>query len=383
MDYRAHNAEVKQVWDSYHAGKPLRMPVILGTNPRIWLLNKSLNTGGISFRDYSLDADVMADVQARYQLYKRTHLIADHEMGLPERGWDLYVDLQNYYEAAWFGAQVDYPDWNVPRSRELFGWDDREMLFEQGIPEPFGGIYARALEMYEKLWNKTGETLLEGLPAASAGLPSHGTDGPMTAACNLFGAGNFCLSIYEAPDYAEKLLDFITDATIIRIKAWNKRFRGAEKMPSFGFADDSVALIGTDTYRDLVLPRHKRLVRELSTGEKPNSIHLCGDASRHFETIRDELGVDSFDTGYPIDPGAVQAKLGPDIKISGGPRADLLLEGTAEQVYAKTVEIIAQVKPLTKLFVMREANNLSPGTPPENAAAMFRAVREHGCYGDV
>jgi len=32
MDFHAHNREVKEVWDAFHAGKPIRVPVVLGLN---------------------------------------------------------------------------------------------------------------------------------------------------------------------------------------------------------------------------------------------------------------------------------------------------------------------------------------------------------------
>ena len=33
-DFKKHNQEVKQVWDTYYAGKPYRIPMVIGINPR-------------------------------------------------------------------------------------------------------------------------------------------------------------------------------------------------------------------------------------------------------------------------------------------------------------------------------------------------------------
>ena len=38
------------------------------------------------------------------------------------------------------------------------------------------------------------------------------------------------------------------------------------------------------------------------------------------------------------------------------------------------------MRPYTRRFVLREANNLPPLTPLENVAAMYNAVREYGHY---
>ena len=32
LDIEKHNEEVKQVWETFHAGKPIRVPVVLGLN---------------------------------------------------------------------------------------------------------------------------------------------------------------------------------------------------------------------------------------------------------------------------------------------------------------------------------------------------------------
>lgn len=379
MDYTEHNREAQAVWHAFHSGEPIRMPMTLGINPRFYLLDNALNTDGISFQAYSTDASVMAEVQIRNAHYIRHHIFADHEMGLPEDGWSVHVDLQNTYEAAWFGAEVVYRRGNSPFTKPLLTDRCKNMLFDAGIPDPFGGCYTAALQMYEQMQAMVGKKDFYGRPIIRAGLPSYGTDGPMTVACNLRGTTQFCLDIYEDPAYAERLLDFITDATIARIRAWDQRF-GQDRRDSFGFADDSIQLLSLDTYRELILPRHRRLVEALSSGKKKNSIHLCGDATRHFKLIRDELNVDNFDTGFPVRHGALAAELGPNVTISGGVHVDLLLSGTPQQVTAETRRIIEEVKPLTRRFIMREANNLAPGTPPENIAAMYETVRAYGVY---
>lgn len=381
MNWSEHNKEVKRVWEAYHAGKPYRIPVMLGVNPRIFLQDPKLNTEHITFQQYSENIDVMIDVQMRFQYYVRHNLYADREMGLPEQGWSVYVDLQNYFEAAWYGADIIYYEDQVPDCTIILQDDAKKnMLFHKGLPDPFGGIYTEALRKYEYIQSQIGKRFYMDVPLGSAGLPSHVIDGIFTAACNLRGTTEFCMDIYEDPDYAEELLDYVTDATIARLKAWNKRFRGTEKVPGIFFADDSIQLLSKDTYRDLVLPRHKRLLAELTTGEAPNSFHGCGDVTRHLLTIRDELHVGEFDTGFPINHGQLVKDLGPQIRVNGGPHIAVLLGGTPEAVRAETRRILEEVKPHTGRFVLRDANNLPPCTPPENVKAMYEAALEYGTF---
>ena len=220
------------------------------------------------------------------------------------------------------------------------------------------------------------------MPLGSIGAPFGSTDGPMTVACAIRGATQFCLDLYEDPDYARALLDYVTEATICRVKAWRRYLGQPEKTPGrgFGFADDSIALLSTADYERFILPSHLRLKRELGDPSAPTGIHLCGDAARHFPLLAEKLNINAFDTGFPIRHGDLVRRMGPDIRINGGPTVGLLLSGTPEAVYAETLRIIDEVRPYTRKFVMREANNLAPRTPPENVAAMYRAVREGGCF---
>ena len=380
IDFTEHNNEVREVWKAYNEGNPVRIPMILGINPRVWLLDNKLNTDKITFEKYSTDPDTMIDIQLKNEYYIRHNIYADHEMGMPENGFHAYVDYQNYFEAGWYGAKIIYPPGNSPTNEILLNDDNKNILFEKGFPDPFGNSYVKALEMYEYMQSRINKKEYKGCPLTGVGLPAFYTDGPMTNACNIRGATEFCIDIYEDPEYAERLLDYITDATIMRIKAWNKRYGNREIGDSFGFADDSVQLLSSDMYRDLILPRHKRLIKELSTGKYRNSIHLCGDATRHFKMIRDELNVYSFDTGYPVKHGELVRELGEDVQIYGGVHVGALLHGNKDTVIKETKRIMDEVKPYTKKFIMREANNLSPCTPLENLKAMYETVKTFGKY---
>jgi len=75
--------------------------------------------------------------------------------------------------------------------------------------------------------------------------------------------------------------------------------------------------------REFVLPAHRELKKGLTTAQRI-SIHLCGDSARHFRLLRDEMGVFSFDTGFPIAFAWVRRELGPEAEIVGGPRVMLL-----------------------------------------------------------
>ena len=111
-------------------------------------------------------------------------------------------------------------------------------------------------------------------------------------------------------------------------------------------------------------------------GPGPRSIHLCGDATRHFLTLRDRLNINSFDTGFPVDFASVRRDLGPAVQINGGPHIELLLRGTPSQVQSETRRILSSGVLAGGRFLLREGNNLAPFTPLENIEAMYNAGRE-------
>jgi hypothetical protein len=372
MDYTAHNEQVKEVWESYHHGTPIRTPMILGVNIRCFFTDPSANTEGMDFERYSNDPAIMFDYQLRFQEWLKLTLPQDAEMGYPQKGWSIGVDLQNYYEAAWLGCELHYHKGQVPDTEPMLDGDKKNRLFDKGIPGPFDGLMQKNLHYYESFQKIADGYLWRGLPVKNISPSGLGTDGPLTVATSLRGSELYT-DFYEDPDYVKELLNLITEAVIMRIKAWRRYLGRPEKSPAFGFADDSIQLISEKTYREFVLPCHRRLVEELGQGER-GSIHLCGDATRHFKNIRNELNVYSFDTGFPVDFAALRAELGPEVEILGGPQVEFLRRATPDQVREEVLRILDSGIREGGKFILREGNNLAPGTPLENIQMMYDTV---------
>jgi hypothetical protein len=380
IDYEKHNEEVGQVWDAFNAGTPVRVPVILGINPRIYLLNPALNRESVTFEQYLGDPDLMARIQMRSQHYVRHHMLQDVEMGLPKDGWAIYVDLQNCGEAAWFGAPIEFRDGQVPDTRPILGDDNKRMLFDKGLPDPFtDGSMALNWRFYEHMNANKNNYSYAGRPVISVVLSGLGADGPMTVAASLRGATELCMDFYEDPEYVRELLGYITEAAIHRITSLREALGHEMKPQALGFGDDSIELLSVDMYKEFVMPHHKRLISELA-GDGPHWIHLCGDVDRLMPTLKEELNINTWDAGFPVGYAAMRAKLGPGFRIQTGPRVVTLLHGAPEEVEAETSRILESGIMDGGQFVMRDANNLCPCTPAENVAAMYQATREYGKY---
>jgi uroporphyrinogen-III decarboxylase len=176
-----------------------------------------------------------------------------------------------------------------------------------------------------------------------------------------------------------QVMDFITGAIVAKVVAWRQYLKVDLRPNTWGFADDAIQFLSVRTYRDHVLPYHRRLLRELA-GEGPLQMHLCGNVQRHLPLIARELNVRSFDTGYPIDFATLREQVGDDVEIYGGIPAGDLLTQTPAQIYAQAKSVLQSGVTRGGKFLLKEANNLAPMTPPENLAAMYTAVREFGQY---
>lgn len=380
-DFTAHNAAVTQLWETYHGRKPTRVPLTIGTNPRYTTFGHEANPDTITFEQYMNDPAVMLQRQLEHWEWVRFNIPQDQEMGYP-KAWSAHVDFQNTYEAVWLGCELRFHDNQVPDTTPLLADDAKKRrLFDRGVPDPFEGSWIkRNWEYYDYFQNlKSQGYTYKGVPLGGISPCAMGTDGPVTVACNVRGATQFLTDLLSDPDYALQLLDFITEASITRIQAYRKRLGQPLKTQNWGFADDSIQLISTDMYRELVFPFHKRLVDTFSEGG-PNSIHLCGDATRHFLFLRDNLNIQTFDTGFPVDFTWLRKTLGPEVEINGGPSVPFLLQATPEETRAEVRRILQSGIMTGGRFVLREGNNLAPGISLDNLWAMYEANREFGRY---
>lgn len=378
IDYQKHNEAVNKLFEERANGVYTRVPMTIGCNPRMILLDPELNPEGITFEQYFDDPDVMAQVQLRFIEYRDTQLVYDHIMGHEYTTYVLYPDFQNILEDEWLGCPIFYPGTTDPAARHFLTPETKYEFIKGGMIDPFRGLMGRAVE-YDEHFRKliSAGMTYKGRQVSGTWASTMGTDGPFTDACAVLGATDMCIDLYDDPVFATELLDYITENIINRIKVMRRHYGIAEKLPSFSFADDSIALLSCEDYERFVLPCHKKLIRELSTGESTNYIHLCGDATRHFPMIQHELNVYAFDTGFPVDFSKTLASLDPDTVMSGGVHVDILLNGSAEEVREATAKVLQQVVGY-KNFTVRDANNLSPRTPPVNILTMYETTCELG-----
>lgn len=389
IDFARHNAEAGKVWAAFRAGRPSRVPVAVSGSIRNFLQNPALNSQGWTFRDFFEKPAVQIQAQVEYQKWRRFNILSDNEMGWPEEGWALQVDFQNSYDAAWAGCPLVYPADAVPDTLPILA-QNKQLLYDLPAElDDTAELFRRGLEYYDLMLELAGQKEYHGLPLlAPAAAPGEGTDGPLDLAYKMRGADNLLIDMLTDEKYYHDLMGYLTENLISRMKRmrrlrWQKQPGSADagqyRKDNFWFADDAIALLSPDQYKEYVYPYHKRFFAEFSTGS-PASMHLCGAATQHFAFLKDAFNVKAFDTGFPVDHGALREELGEDVLIYGGPTVMELKDGSPASIRQEVARICQSGVMRGGRFVLIAANNLAPRTPVENIQAMYEAAKEFGSY---
>jgi uroporphyrinogen-III decarboxylase len=373
------DAEKGRVWKAYGDKKPTRVPVLLATNNRVAILDRRIDPAGLTFKEIFTDAKAQLNsmLHWKYLCQKRYHLFCDWPTE-GENPWTIDIGFQNSADAMFFGCPVHYRPHEVPDTTPVYHGENKEVVFDIDISDPLKRPpYSTAVEFYEILTDYVKDKTFLGNPIVINPPSFSGSDGPLTIAMDIRGT-EVLFDLVDDPEYAHKLFRFICDMALNRRNAFIKKYN----LPPGGnwMADDSIAMISVDQYKEMLLPHHRYFYEASGSKFGQRSIHLCGDATRHFPTLCRELGVTSFDTGFPVDFAWLRKTLGPDVEIQGGVEVGILISGKPEQVYERSRQILTSGIKEGGRFIFREANNLPPNVPWENLAAMYKAAFDFGKY---
>ena len=375
------NEAKAQLWADYDRRRPSRVPVRLSTNPRIILLDPQLNAEGYTFEQAAVDPEIHVKVSLQWQHYVHTELnrFTDSPFGVPDV-WPVHLVPYNVVEAAAFGADVMFPDGQVPTTEPPFDDSRKWELLDADIEHPLeSGYLKQLLDFWRDMEKVCADLRFEGRPVRLEPWAATGTDGPLTVGMNLRGS-SFMIDMIDDPEYFDRAMDLFIRAAIVRRRAffdyWGDRLERAN-----GMADDSCAMVGADTYCQRIL-HHHRAFYDAGPSELRRFMHLCGNATHLFTTMVRHLNVDSFDTGFPVDHGALRRDIGPDIEVSGGPPIDLLLNAAPNEVHCRTRDILLSGIKQGGRFILQEGNNLPPRCPLPNLEAMYQACGDFGGYDE-
>jgi uroporphyrinogen-III decarboxylase len=368
LDIALKRGESKRFWDAYNAHEQYRVPISLAISTRCWAYAL-----GVEPLRYFKDPIYMMRMQLLGQKWVWENVPQDQ---LEPEQWAVWPDFQNFYEAMWWGCPIHWSSRDLgstfPRAligeKEDFNWE---------FPDPLrGNGFAQVHDFWKAMSKEAKSMSFEGKRVTVTAPTGH--DGPLTVAFILRGS-KILTDLVRDPDYVRKLVEFITEATIVRLKAWMDLVGTKYPFDSWSFADDSIENLSPRLYREIVLPSHKRLVETFSCNVRPNGIHLCGRVRQHLRTIRDELNVGTFDLGFPTELGWARRELGQKTHLIGNINPALLLSGPGEAIEAEVKRILASSVAVGGYnFTLHDGNNVAPGTPLENMWAFYNAGIKYG-----
>jgi uroporphyrinogen decarboxylase len=203
----------------------------------------------------------------------------------------------------------------------------------------------------------------------------------------LFGMENLYLYLASEKPKLGRFLDRLTELHLENLSRILPKVRGSVDILVVG--DDlgmqSGPQMSRATYRELFLPRHKRIynyAREASGAHI--FLHCCGGV---YQLIPDliEAGVEILNpvqTGARhMEPERLKREFGRDLTFWGGgcDTQGLLASGTPAEVRGDVRRRLEIFMPGGG-YVWNQVHNVMADVPPENVVAMLEAAHEFGCY---
>jgi len=344
------------------AGKILGRPVNTGS-PSLWYAEaKALLTGSAAHAEFEakleedlldLDRALKQDV-FRYgwrktvkptaQLDENTFLYGDPD-GLHEI-WRWDPDARNFLKISDTAPRRRVEDWPaIARSRQ--------QDLESTIEHVRANLGIREAELQARL----GEEMLVTL---SAGALSLGTDETSLMATAL------------EPGAVADIMDCQLEVAVAQMETLAER--GLKVVMGGGdMADKNGPIYSPQTFRDLLLPRLKKLItrcRELG-------LHYVWRTDGKIWPIADMIFVEAAVPGYgeidyevTMTAGKVRKKY-PGLVLWPNVSGDRLRRRSRDEVYAHCMEILEATE--GRRYFHGCSNTILPGTPPENVWAMMEA----------
>ena len=364
-----HNEMVAELNAAYAEGRNERVPITVASDESLWL-----HLAGRSFREFYTDPKVQLDVMLQGMAWFAENVVHDGRMGAPPDAWTVaprwWMD-----EPECLGCDVVVQEHDFAWSRPL-NVPKPDLLAHVRAIDPLDAVRrSRLFRLYEQVRDLADGRVFRDLPVrvASPG----GTHGVFTIAARVRGEERLCLDLAEDPDFAFDFIGAVTDHTIGRVKAWHRLAETGREFPGpdgWGMPDDSLQLISPETYRRLVLPHHQRYYAAFTTGWR--SMHLCGYAQQHYETLHRQLGITALDGPGPFaDLGGCLTRM-PELSISAQTDHTLLITGPDADIDQM---MRSMLMPETKQpGRYRITGFIVPDTPLANVRRMVEAGKTYG-----
>jgi uroporphyrinogen decarboxylase len=142
-------------------------------------------------------------------------------------------------------------------------------------------------------------------------------------------------------------------------------------------------IIGPETYRRVIKPRHQRYIEEAKKHGLLVMFHCCGSSSWAFDDMA-HMGVDIIDTLQPeaadMEPARLKQQYGHKLCFHGMiSTAGVLAFGTAQQVRDEVKRTLDIMMPGGG-YALCPTHMIQSNSPVENVVTMYETAREYGVY---
>jgi len=150
-------------------------------------------------------------------------------------------------------------------------------------------------------------------------------------------------------------------------------------------AGQSGPLFNPSIYREIVKPRHKRLVRYIrSRTDAKIWYHTCGSCLEYIPDLIDN-GIDILNplqiSARGMDPAVLKERAGDRLILwGGGCDSQHVLPFCSPREVREHVRMNLEVFKASGGYVFNNVHNIQGGVPPENIVAMLEAAYDYGFY---
>ena len=375
----AHNREAREVWNSYNADRPVRVPVIFSGARTVFL-----EQNHIDYRTYYGNPWQMLRLQLEWNRLGCELPLGDAVLGeLPER-WHVAVDFHPVASAASFGCPVVFRPDAVPAHESLHL--SREQCRAMPMPDLFqSGLlprHAQFNEYFDRVFT-SGLTFM-GRPVVRVKptLPSGG-GGVFSTALDIRGP-EIMSDMYDDPDFVRAFLGRIAEWRIALSRAWTLRDNLPFPMDAPGAApieitDHGIDMLSPQLYDEFLAALILKLCKKYRQ-PAVQWLHHCGRGTHLFPLIKQRFGLNTLHAlTWPLnDIGRVRRELGYDITIVAV-ISDTILASTPQAIHTAVKDFLTpEVKGKGRLQIWMAGE--VTGIPVENYRALYEAVLEYGRY---
>ena len=300
---------------------------------------------GQSLRDFYLD----------YRVFCEANLAVQCDFSL-----DVLSTMSDpYRETADWGAVIEFPDDDLPKSKEplLQSLSDIHRL-KSPDPDTGGRMSDRvnAVRYYRE--------------QAGGVVPIMGwVEGALAETADLRGVSTLMVDLHDQPEAVEEVLERCTESAIAFARAQIKA--GADII---GLGDAVASQISPKMYQRFALPYEQRIFSAVRQMGALTRLHICGNISKSLPYVA-QTGADIVDIDWMVDFGAARQICSNSAVCGNFDPVAVMLQGTPETVRQAVTRALDLGGP--RCFSMAGCE-IPQGTPRTNLEAHTQTLRDYG-----